>query len=337
MVFVPTVRAWEGEEGTGGGGAWRNDFFEKRRTTPLRDETALFRKFAFLPPKDRVTILAFANAYGQLGVGEYAFPDPLLPPSFAGLPDKGAEQITQYARGECNIDSLSQNAQKLATRYMHPGAESLANWTEAILDMRLAVHLWDSVHARDYAALSAIITEPKPHDEFTGGSFLPWVLKGPFAGETWRIAESWSGNRDVAWRCPVSFGSAIGDAGHLSFAPEALRNRGDVLQVAQALVVQAVNVNLFRRVQPDLTVKLGTGTPALRFYPDDLLRAMWLQFAQGIAGNKDYRACSFCNSWFDLSSSYDGRTARRMFCSDACKSRDYRKRLTQKPTKKKRK
>jgi hypothetical protein len=56
-----------------------------------------------------------------------------------------------------------------------------------------------------------------------------------------------------------------------------------------------------------------------------LLSAAWLQLAQAIAGNHTYRACKECGDWFEISSRSDGRTARRLFCSDACKSRDYRR------------
>ncbi len=90
-------------------------------------------------------------------------------------------------------------------------------------------------------------------------------------------------------------------------------------------LAEVVNRELWRRVQPDLVIDPSALTPVLRFYPDDLLRAMWLQFAQAIAGNKTQRMC-VCGNWFEISAADDGRTTRRMFCSDPCKSRDYRRR-----------
>jgi endogenous inhibitor of DNA gyrase (YacG/DUF329 family) len=54
---------------------------------------------------------------------------------------------------------------------------------------------------------------------------------------------------------------------------------------------------------------------------------MWLQLAEAIAGNKLHRPCKECGKWIEISTEEDGRSARRAFCSDACKSRDYRRRI----------
>ena len=64
----------------------------------------------------------------------------------------------------------------------------------------------------------------------------------------------------------------------------------------------------------------------LRFIPNSLQGALWLQCAQAINGNKDYRQCqaSHCKAWFELAP----QVARsdKQFCSDACKTQAYRER-----------
>jgi hypothetical protein len=74
-----------------------------------------------------------------------------------------------------------------------------------------------------------------------------------------------------------------------------------------------------------VTLRPGNDRPlSLQLVSDTLLAALWLQFAQAIHGNKDYRACGACGRFFEL----DPAVARtnRLYCSDACRSKAYRTR-----------
>ncbi len=64
--------------------------------------------------------------------------------------------------------------------------------------------------------------------------------------------------------------------------------------------------------------------PALHIVPSTLGGAMWLQFAQAIAGNRQLRQCKVCDRWFALSPEI-ARTSK-YYCSEACRSRAYRAR-----------
>jgi hypothetical protein len=90
-----------------------------------------------------------------------------------------------------------------------------------------------------------------------------------------------------------------------------------------------VNKKLEGQATPRLFHHLDLGQLVMQIVPSNLLAAMWLQLAHAIAGNKQYRACRECGNWFEISSEDDGLTARREFCSDPCKSRDYRRRREQ--------
>src|SRR5579862_6434556 len=61
---------------------------------------------------------------------------------------------------------------------------------------------------------------------------------------------------------------------------------------------------------------------ALHFVPKGLLGALWVQFALAVGGNKEYRACSVCGTWMELTP--DLYRTTRYYCSDACRSRAYR-------------
>jgi len=57
--------------------------------------------------------------------------------------------------------------------------------------------------------------------------------------------------------------------------------------------------------------------------PNNLLGAMWLQFADAIERGVDYGRCQVCDDDFELA---DGRSKRRKYCSNACSQRAYRER-----------
>lgn len=106
---------------------------------------------------------------------------------------------------------------------------------------------------------------------------------------------------------------------------------GDVLMPASFLVQRWINDQLREHAAPHLLYDLRLGKRILQIIPDCLLTAMWLQFARAIEGDKEFRACKACGRWFDISHRQaDGRTRRREFCSDACKSKDYRRRRDRK-------
>ena len=53
---------------------------------------------------------------------------------------------------------------------------------------------------------------------------------------------------------------------------------------------------------------------------------MWLQFAKAIASKRKYRPCKDCSGWFEVSTDDTGKRINREFCSDPCKSKNYRRR-----------
>ena len=68
------------------------------------------------------------------------------------------------------------------------------------------------------------------------------------------------------------------------------------------------------------------GEPRISFAPTSLLSAMWLQFALSLVGDKEFRSCKFCRRLFEISTDQTGFRSHREFCSDSCKTKDYRKR-----------
>ena len=68
------------------------------------------------------------------------------------------------------------------------------------------------------------------------------------------------------------------------------------------------------------------GRPQLRTAPMTLLAAMWLQLAMAVAGNKNFVKCKFCEKQIEISTADSGFRSNRVFCSQSCKTNEYRRR-----------
>jgi hypothetical protein len=76
--------------------------------------------------------------------------------------------------------------------------------------------------------------------------------------------------------------------------------------------------------------KKGTSAPHLDpdslgivFYPENLIAALWLQFAEAIAARRRIRRCLACRRWMSISASGDGLRAERRSCEAKCRTRLY--------------
>jgi hypothetical protein len=61
----------------------------------------------------------------------------------------------------------------------------------------------------------------------------------------------------------------------------------------------------------------------LRIVPQSLVSALWIQLAKAIEGDRKYRECDVCGTWFEVSGD---RRADARFCSNACRFKAYRQR-----------
>jgi hypothetical protein len=245
------------------------DNYNARFYAPLKakEYAGLFRTFANLRYEDRDAILDFANRFGQLGIRTL-------------------------------IDTVIERDGK---RLMSGGGETWQDWMHQIVEMRLAVAIWDMIEARDLSGLSR-------HVQWTerGWCYDSLDLSHDSSG---KAMPPGSPVRRLTWIPPVLD----------LFKPD------DVLMPASFLVQRWIN-DYLKQASPQLRYDLDRGKRVLQIIPDSLLGAMWLQFAQAIDGNRKHRACKECGRWFEISTEETGLRVNRVFCSDPCKSRDYRRR-----------
>jgi hypothetical protein len=220
--------------------------------------------------------------------------------TFATVPPGDRDAILRFAADYGNLGI----ARPVEPAPASPGplsfGETWESWAKAIAAMRRAVELWDLVEAGDRVALSR---------------FVSWHRRGrPLGTQAAERAEGWyydNGSGATAYIEPVLDLFRSDDA----FTPAAF------------LVQRWINRGLNEYGMDALLLyDPETGKRAMHFVPRNLLSVLWLQFAQAIEGDRQYRACKECGKWFGISLEGDGRSNRRLFCSDPCKSKDYRRR-----------
>ncbi len=173
--------------------------------------------------------------------------------------------------------------------------ERLSTWAGQVQVMHETINLWDLAKAGDTDGLSRVI--------------------------------EWEGRDVVRRRLPHSPELPYEIIADWAVSPEFLQlfRPGDLVQPALVAIQRIINRSLGS--SPRLLWDHKQGRLELRIVPDSLIGAMWLQFARAVDGNKTYRRCAECRTWFAISP----ETARvtRTYCSNACRSKAYRKRQSE--------
>jgi hypothetical protein len=101
---------------------------------------------------------------------------------------------------------------------------------------------------------------------------------------------------------------------------------GNIIIPAGFLVQRWINQKLASSSSPQVLYDVAAGRRVIRIMPRSLIGAMWLQLAQTIDGSRYHKPCKECSRWFEVSTESTGKRINREFCSDACKSKNYRRR-----------
>ncbi len=107
-----------------------------------------------------------------------------------------------------------------------------------------------------------------------------------------------------------------------TFAP------GELLRPAKVVLTRVINQKLSDLCSPSLLFKHRSYTQShLYFACKNLLGVIWLQFAKAVESNMEYRRCAHCSKPFIPNLGERGK--KKKFCTDACKSKNYRAKLKQ--------
>ena len=184
--------------------------------------------------------------------------------------------------------------------------ERLSNWAEHIRVMKDAVEVWDLVATGDIKNLVRLEREQHLFTSVPEHRVQESTLvEQPHAEETLGDVQ----HRDDDPRSPYVAGHPVQfDAG----SPSA------IIATGRTFVTNEVNIHLLEQgVTPRLEVD-PSGGPRFYVVPRTLLGAMWLQFAESISQQKEYRRCRECSTPFEISTA--GARSDSKFCTAACKS-----------------
>jgi len=167
---------------------------------------------------------------------------------------------------------------------------SLEKWQTEIKHMSALVQLWERIKARRIADLKKVITRDDKGISYSiGGQFVMLA------------------HAEVALETPMS-----------RFAPN------DFVLPARFALHKEINRKL--RQPETLVVPQLAWTPdyhqRIVFRPNNLLAAMWLQFAQAVTEEFQLQICEGCGKYFQVGPG--GRRADAKTCSDACRQRKNR-------------
>lgn len=91
-------------------------------------------------------------------------------------------------------------------------------------------------------------------------------------------------------------------------------------EIVQSMLAQQIQLTMWNeRVAPALVMNqspFGTGL-RLTYGADNLIGAMWLQFAFAVDGDRTYRDCPVCGKWWDATEA----RSHKAVCSDKCRAK----------------
>jgi hypothetical protein len=189
-----------------------------------------------------------------------------------------------------------------------PFAVSLQRWQQEIVAMRQMLALWDLVQADDREGLAERIFWRQVSDSSKA------VLYD--SGQV-QLDEDGADPDELHLRLSLA-SQDINPVVLASFPPD------DVFAPACTCLQQAIDARLRDSVRLRYVIRQVGQRPSFDASPDTLLAALWLQLALAISEDRHFRRCRGCGTWLLLSPEI-ART-NRVFCTNACRARLYRRR-----------
>jgi hypothetical protein len=260
------------------------DFGSLSNYEPLVRDTGLFLQLAAIKPEPEA-ILEFATKFGPLALNRIWIPEGVDVP-LAKTPPKLRPSAT---RVDNQIGHLA--AEVAWEHFMKHGAvvgDSLDRWKQLIDRVGDLAYAWNALRSNDADQLAKAFPIRKRH----GKDQLQ--LRG---------------RDDTLVMADVLIGTP---------------SKSKLRVNAERLLLDAINEHLQGKFNFGLTVGDGTRRSWFSIHPKSLEAAVWLQFAQAVLGNKEFRECEACGTPFEVS--LDAFRTNRTLCSSACKARAHRMR-----------
>ncbi|MGC1788936.1 MAG: hypothetical protein WA718_19565, partial [Terriglobales bacterium] len=252
---------------------------------------------------------------GAIGISKGAASSPLrnktgLFKTFASLPKDEDESILEFANmhGPLDRGSAGPIGKTVTLRRPKRGesaeihyAESLDIWSDQISLMKWLVRVWDAARRKEQSFLKR---------------FIQWEQDCVIAQLNPSLPD-----------CPLTGMETIAtDSGDPRMWSKL--KQGDLLDPAMLYLQRNINKQI-TEFPSQVRLLWDNGRSFLFIEPTNLIGALWLQFAQAIDGDREYRVCQQCREWFEIGGGKkkDGADHHRTdarFCTNACKQKAYR-------------
>ena len=186
--------------------------------------------------------------------------------------------------------------------------EPLALWEKEITDMRCCVELHEHARKENLEALAR-------HIHWSDGRVR--YMSHP----------DWKPSDGIPVDERLSFSDIVREAANPQLF-QSLRY-GDVVTPALWYVRSEINSRISEQTSPRLLWDVDSSSLITRILPKNLFGAMWLQFALSVERKSEFRQCSHCGKWFELSPSM--ARSDKQFCSTACRVKAFRQRKLEAP------
>jgi hypothetical protein len=255
-------------------------------------------------------IQQFANHYGLLGLAGEA---------------EGAVKLALKSWPQASVSLKLAGADGQPSRALGTG-ELLSAWQRQLQELREAAHLWSAIReaeSGDGTKLARCVQWPrKDFVYYDSHPELPIPTDAQLLGirpaaQRGRVAPAV--RDDDTLRSIAVIASTRLNSEWLK-----LFRVGDCQMPGKYYLQKTVNEHLKNRVSPHLLWNVRRNRPhslGLFFVPENLLGLMWLQLAQAINGNKQYRQCLACKTGMLLSRETEGNRSSRFTCS--CRMKVY--------------
>jgi hypothetical protein len=164
--------------------------------------------------------------------------------------------------------------------------ERVADWRSEILALRSAVRAWDAIQGNDRDYLKQVIKWRKS----------PKRVSYEDSHSFWNLKDTQPDGSSIKY--------------------------GDLIWPAYRYIQDRINGALKDTVAPRMLWN-DDNELKLHHVPKTLLGAMWLQFADAVSYNLEYRECEWCGKSFEVTRS---TRSDRLYCSNSCRVSASRKR-----------
>jgi hypothetical protein len=189
-----------------------------------------------------------------------------------------------------------------------PWAEPWDVWRKAVAWLREAVRVWDLAREGDRDGLAEAFV-------WDGGEVFYRLSPSFRADLGLKVPRRMEGAIDEAYRNRMR---ALIRTHGMTFRP------GDLVRPARLWLADHIDTHLVGGVSPNFSWDDRNCRFVIEDRPNNLLGAVYLQFALAVRSDSRSRQCRECGRWFDL---LPGSTrSDRLTCSNSCRTKTYRTR-----------